>query len=76
MDDLRTRIESALSEIRPLLKADGGGVELVDITPKMTVKVRLKGACKGCPFSFITMSSVIRERIIKAAPEVREVEEV
>ncbi len=76
MDDLKSRIEVALGEIRPLLKADGGDIVLVDITPNMVVRVRLKGACKGCPFSFITMTSVIRERILKAAPEVREVEEV
>ena len=69
---MREQVEAALAKIRPALQADGGDVELVEINDG-TVKVRLKGACAGCPMSTITMQSGI-ERILKEqVPEVKQV---
>ena len=69
---MREQVEAALAKIRPALQADGGDVELVEINDG-TVKVRLKGACAGCPMSTITMQNGI-ERILKEqVPEVKQV---
>jgi len=70
---MKEKVESALSKIRPSLKADGGDVELVEVTSDGVVKVRLTGACGGCPMSQMTMKMGI-ERIIKdEVPEIKEV---
>jgi Fe-S cluster biogenesis protein NfuA len=70
---MREKVESALNKIRPSLKADGGDVELVEVTSDGVVKVRLTGACGGCPMSQMTMKMGI-ERIIKGeVPEIKEV---
>ena len=70
---MREKVESALNKIRPSLQADGGDVELTEVTPEGVVKVRLTGACGGCPMSQMTMKMGI-ERIIKQeVPEVKEV---
>ncbi|MDR1225703.1 MAG: NifU family protein [Prevotellaceae bacterium] len=76
MTDLEQCVEQALAEIRPLLKADGGNIALVEITGNLVVKVKLKGACEGCPFGSITMKSVVEAAIRKVAPEVKEVEAI
>lgn len=69
---MREQVEQVLSEIRPHLEADGGGVELVDIE-EGTVKVRLTGACSGCPMRTMTLQNGI-ERILKEqVPDVKEV---
>jgi Fe-S cluster biogenesis protein NfuA len=65
-------INAAINEVRPYLKADGGDVELVDITPDNTVKVRLTGACDGCPFSIMTLKAGIEQAIRKKFPEMKE----
>jgi len=70
---MREKVESALNKIRPSLQADGGDVELTEVTPEGVVKVRLTGACGGCPMSQMTMKMGI-ERILKEkVPEVKEV---
>jgi Fe-S cluster biogenesis protein NfuA len=70
--DMNEKVKAALSEIRPALQADGGDVELVDVT-NGTVKVKLTGACGGCPMATITLKKGI-ERILKEkVPEVKEV---
>lgn len=66
------RIDEAISEIRPYLNADGGDVELVDLTEDNTVKVRLTGACDGCPFSMMTLKAGIEQAIRKKFPEMKE----
>lgn len=72
---LRERVEEVLEVIRPNLQADGGDVELVDIEGG-TVKVRLQGACHGCPMAAMTLQMGI-ERILKSkVPEVEAVENV
>ena len=73
---MRERVEEVMNEIRPMLQADGGDVELVDVTEEGVVKVRLTGACGGCPMSQITLSSGIERRLKAAVPEVQRVESV
>ncbi len=70
---MKEQVQQVLEKIRPSLKADGGDVELVDIVDGV-VKVRLQGACAGCPMSQITLKNGI-ERILKQEiPEVKSVE--
>lgn len=66
-------IEEALEEIRPYLKADGGDISLIDISDDLTVKVKLLGACVGCPMSYQTMKNGVEQVIKKAVPGVKEV---
>ena len=69
---MKEKVEAALQRIRPALQADGGDVELIDVN-EGTVKVRLTGACGGCPMATMTMRNGV-ERIIKEeVPEVIEV---
>jgi Fe-S cluster biogenesis protein NfuA len=71
--DMREKVEAALAKIRPTLQADGGDVELVDVTDGV-VKVRLTGACGTCPMSTMTLKAGV-ERIVKEeVPEVKEVQ--
>ena len=72
---MREEIEKALQTIRPALQADGGDVELVDVTEGV-VKVRLKGACGGCPMSQMTLTRGVEVAIKRAVPEVKRVEAV
>ncbi|TET61725.1 NifU family protein [Candidatus Aerophobetes bacterium] len=70
---MKEKVEVALNKIRPSLKADGGDVELVEISSDGIVKVRLTGACGGCPMSQMTMKMGI-EKIIKGeVPGIKEV---
>lgn len=73
---LKERVESALESIRPALRADGGDVELLEVTDDGRVKVRLTGACGSCPMSQMTLKMGIEERIREAVPEIIEVEAV
>jgi len=69
---MREKVEAALDKIRPALEADGGNIELIDVTDGV-VKVKLTGACAGCPMSTITLKNGI-ERILKQQiPEIKEV---
>jgi Fe-S cluster biogenesis protein NfuA len=70
---MREKVEAALEKIRPALQADGGDIELVDVIDGV-VKVRLTGACAGCPMSTMTLKMGV-ERILKEeVPEVKEVQ--
>lgn len=73
--NMREKVEAALEEIRPGLQADGGDVELVDIVDGV-VKVRLKGACAGCPMSQMTLAFGIERVLKERVPEVKKVEAV
>ncbi len=69
----KEQVEKALDKIRPAIKADGGDVELVEICADMVVKVRLTGACSGCPMAALTLKQGV-ERVLKAElPEIKEV---
>ncbi|OIO38811.1 MAG: hypothetical protein AUJ75_02285 [Candidatus Omnitrophica bacterium CG1_02_49_10] len=70
---MRDRIEKALEKIRPVLVADGGDVQLVDVTADGIVKVRLTGACGGCPMSQMTLKMGIEKAIREEVPEIKEV---
>ena len=70
---MKDRVEKALAKVRPMLEADGGNVELVEVTADGVVKLKLKGSCGCCPMSQMTLKMGI-ERIIKQeVPEVKEV---
>jgi Fe-S cluster biogenesis protein NfuA len=70
---VRERVSGALDEVRPYLMAHGGGVELLDIDDGV-VRLRLEGACNGCPSSALTLKSAVEEAIHKAAPDVERIE--
>ena len=72
---MRERVEKVIEEIRPLLQADGGDVELVEVVDGV-VKVRLKGACHGCPGAMYTLKNGIEQRLKTIIPEVKSVEAV
>ncbi|HHI97088.1 MAG TPA: NifU family protein [Thermodesulfatator atlanticus] len=71
---MREAVEKALAKVRPMLQADGGDVELVEVTEDGIVKVRLQGACKGCPMSTYTLKMGIERYLKKEVPEVQAVE--
>ncbi len=73
---MKARVEAVLEQIRPSLQADGGDVELVDVTEDGIVKVRLTGACGTCPFSTMTLKDGIERILKKEVPEVKEVQSV
>jgi Fe-S cluster biogenesis protein NfuA len=70
---MRNKILNAINQIRPNLQADGGDVELVDVSEDGVVKVRLTGACRGCPMSQTTLKMGIEKFLKKEVPEVKEV---
>jgi len=72
---MREKVEKALNDVRPALQADGGDVELVDVENNI-VKVKLKGACAGCPMSQMTLKQGIERYIKKMVPEIIRVESV
>ncbi|MDZ7671316.1 MAG: NifU family protein [Halanaerobiales bacterium] len=69
----KEEVKDVLDQIRPGLQADGGDVELVEITEDGIVKVRLVGACNGCPMSTLTLKNGIERTLKKKLPEIKEV---
>jgi Fe-S cluster biogenesis protein NfuA len=72
---MKEKVETVMNKIRPMLQADGGDVELVEVENGI-VKVRLTGACKGCPMSQMTLKNGIERLLKKEIPEVKSVESV
>ena len=72
---MKEQVENALQKIRPLLQRDGGDVELVEVVDGI-VKVRLQGACAGCPMSQMTIKNGIERLLKQEIPEVESVESV
>lgn len=70
---MKEKVEVALNKIRPSLQADGGDVKLVEVTTDGIVKVRLTGACGGCPMSQMTLKAGIERVIKQEVPEIKEV---
>lgn len=70
---MEERVRKVLDEIRPYLQADGGDLELVEVTKDGVVKVRLQGACSSCPFSQMTLKMGIEQVLKQMVPEVKEV---
>lgn len=75
MEDLKNKVSKVISEIRFALMADGGDLELVDVVDKV-VKVRLKGACAGCPGAQMTLQWMVEKKIKEKVPEITKVEAV
>ena len=72
---MNEKVVAALDKVRPSLQADGGDVELVEVVDGV-VKVRLKGACAGCPMSQMTLKNGIESYLKQEIPEVKSVESV
>ncbi len=73
---MREKVEAALAEVRPTLRRDGGDVQLVEVTEEGVVKVRLTGACCGCPMAQMTLQMGIEGVLKKLVPEITAVEAV
>lgn len=72
---VKEQVELCIEEVRPQLRADGGDIELVDVANGVA-KVKLKGACNGCPMSTMTLQYGVISCIKKRVPEIEEVEVV
>jgi Fe-S cluster biogenesis protein NfuA len=70
---MRDKIEEILNTVRPAINADGGDVEVVDVSEDGVVKVRLVGACAGCPSALITLQAGIERLLKQNVPEVKQV---
>ena len=75
MSDIKQSVEQALAKIRPMLQRDGGDIELVEVNDGV-VKVRLTGACKGCPMSQMTLKQGVEKLLLKEVPGLKEVQAV
>jgi len=73
---VKEKVEAALANVRPALQRDGGDVELVEVSDDGVVKVRLTGACHGCPMAQMTLQMGIERVLKEAVPEVKTVEAV
>jgi Fe-S cluster biogenesis protein NfuA len=70
---MKEKVQKAIDKIRPNLQADGGDVQLVEVTDDGIVKVKLLGACHGCPMAQMTLKNGIERFLKNEIPEVREV---
>lgn len=70
---MREKVEKALAKIRPMLQADGGNVDLVDVSDDGVVKVKLTGSCGCCPMSQMTLKQGIERLLKEELPEIKEV---
>jgi Fe-S cluster biogenesis protein NfuA len=75
VSDIKQSVEQALAKIRPMLQRDGGDIELVEVKDGV-VKVRLTGACKGCPMSQMTLKQGVEKLLLKEVPGLKEVQAV
>lgn len=69
--ELMPKVEEALEQLRPYLKADGGDVILIDITNEMIVRLRFQGACSSCSMSAMTLRAGIEQTILKMVPSIK-----
>jgi Fe-S cluster biogenesis protein NfuA len=70
---IKERVIKALERVRPYLQSDGGDIKFIDITEDLTVKVKLTGACHGCPYSMQTLKAGVEQAIMKEVPEIKQV---
>jgi Fe-S cluster biogenesis protein NfuA len=73
LKSIKDRVQKALERVRPYLQSDGGDIDLIEVSEDMTVKVKLKGACHGCPFSMQTLKAGVEQAIMKEVPEIKRV---
>jgi Fe-S cluster biogenesis protein NfuA len=71
--NIKERVLMALEKVRPYLQSDGGDIQLVEVTDDYTVKVRLQGACHGCPYSMQTLKAGVEQALMKEVPEIKSV---
>jgi len=74
--EMKEKVEAALAQVRPMLQRDGGDVELVEVTDEGIVKVRLQGACQGCPMAQMTLQMGIERVLKEMVPDIKSVEAV
>jgi Fe-S cluster biogenesis protein NfuA len=72
-NNMKERVLAALERVRPYLQSDGGDISLVEITDDNTVKVKLQGACHGCPYSVQTLKAGVEQVLLKEVPEISKV---
>lgn len=70
---MKEKVEAALEKIRPMLMADGGNVDLVEVTDDGVVKLKLTGTCGCCPMSQMTLKMGIERLLKEEIPEIKEV---
>ncbi|MBC8436542.1 MAG: NifU family protein [Candidatus Omnitrophica bacterium] len=70
---MREKVEKALEKVRPMLMADGGNIELVDVSDDGVVKLKLTGACGSCPMSSMTLKMGVERVLKEEVPEVKQV---
>lgn len=73
---LKEKVEDALNKVRPSLQADGGDIQLIDVDEDGVVKVKLQGACAGCPMSQMTLKMGVEKILKQNVPEIDRVEAV
>lgn len=73
---LKERVIEVLDKIRPFLQRDGGDIQLIDVQEDGVVKVKLTGACSGCPMSAITLKNAVESTLKQEVPEVKSVESI
>jgi Fe-S cluster biogenesis protein NfuA len=73
---MKEKVEAALEKVRPALQRDGGDVELVEVTEDGIVKVRLQGACQGCPMAQMTLQMGIERVLKEEVPDIKSVQAV
>jgi Fe-S cluster biogenesis protein NfuA len=73
INPLYDRVKKALDTIRPYLQSDGGDIDLVEVTEDGIVKVKLKGACHGCPYSMQTLKAGVEQAVMKEVSEIKKV---
>ena len=74
--EIEEKIKEVLQQLRPYLQADGGDLELAEITDEMVVKVKLTGACGSCPMRTMTLKAGVENTLKRQVPEVASVEAV
>jgi Fe-S cluster biogenesis protein NfuA len=70
---IKEKVVKALNRVRPYLQNDGGDIDLIEITDDLTVKVKLTGACHGCPFAMQTLKAGVEQAIMQEVPEIKKV---
>jgi len=70
---MREKVEEVINSVKPFLQAEGGDIELIDVSDDGIVKVKLVGACAGCPGAQMTLKLGIEKKLREAIPEIKEV---
>ena len=73
---MKAKVQKVIETIRPFLQADGGDIDLIDVTEEGIVKIRLTGACGGCPMSTYTLKMGVEKKLKKEIPEIKAVEQI